>query len=258
MVYSLVVAEQLPSCVCPEAEYGEYTWTDVDICAGVIEGLVLSIAGIYVKVTGTPRSTRTSSGSSGLYHNLNHMRPPAAACSQPHLSAFALARRGISCSRIFHPSSLSHCYRFPRHRTTLPSAEMSPALNALRLLITIAAARAFYMPPAFDAEAVPGYNVSESSAAQNSSSSEASGAPGTSTAVFDFRNRTAWYADSVQPAEAHSTGSPALEEPRTADTADGGSEGTTSVGPRDVWTPRITAPDAGTVWNVGETVTVRW
>ncbi|RDX51105.1 hypothetical protein OH76DRAFT_1347577 [Lentinus brumalis] len=109
------------------------------------------------------------------------------------------------------------------------------------------------MPPAFDAEAVPGYNAS--SAAQNTS--DASGAPGTSTAVFDFRNRTAWYADTVQPAEAHSTGSPALEEPRTAD-IDGGSGGTTSVGPRDVWTPRITAPDAGTVWNVGETVTVRW
>ncbi|KAI0720017.1 hypothetical protein C8T65DRAFT_692994 [Cerioporus squamosus] len=68
---------------------------------------------------------------------------------------------------------------------------MSPALNALRLLITIAAARAFYMPPAFDAEAVPGHSAYESDAAQNRTAG--SGAPGTSTAaVFDFRNRTEW------------------------------------------------------------------
>ncbi|RPD57049.1 hypothetical protein L227DRAFT_578239 [Lentinus tigrinus ALCF2SS1-6] len=131
---------------------------------------------------------------------------------------------------------------------------MSPALNALRLLITIAAARAFYMPPAFNAEAVPGYNTT--TAAQNSSS--ATGAPEMSTAVFDFRNRTAWYADTIQSAEARSTSTPA-EKPKAAHAHDGNeSEGATSVGPRDVWAPTVTAPDAETVWTIGSTVTVRW
>ena len=142
---------------------------------------------------------------------------------------------------------------------------MSPALNALRLLLTVAAARAYYMPPAFDAEAIPGYSSSSSNAARNASALESQGtrsetAP--ATAVFNFRNRTAWYADPVQPAEARATGS-AAQAP-----GQGSSSGAADkklgrptpvwLSQRDVWSPPITAPDEGTVWTVGSMVTVRW
>lgn len=144
---------------------------------------------------------------------------------------------------------------------------MSPALNALRLLLTVAAARAYYMPPAFDAEAVPGYNSSSSnSAARNASAFESQGtrsetAP--ATAVFNFRNRTAWYADPVQPAEARATGS-AVQAPGQGSSSPGavdkklGRPTPVWLSQRDVWSPPITAPDEGTVWTVGSVVTVRW
>ena len=143
---------------------------------------------------------------------------------------------------------------------------MSPALNALRLLLTVAAARAYYMPPAFDAEAVPGYNSSSSnSAARNASTFESQGSQSETapaTAVFNFRNRTAWYADSVQPAEARATDSAvqASGQGSSSGAADNKIGRPTPVwlSQRDVWSPPITAPDEGTVWTVGSVVTVRW
>ncbi|KAI0801040.1 hypothetical protein C8Q74DRAFT_1191875 [Fomes fomentarius] len=78
--------------------------------------------------------------------------------------------------------------------------------------------------------------------------------------AFDFRNHTAWARDARKaqdagPAHETRTG---LEDEQALEPKPTVASHTPAVGPRDVWSPRITAPDRATVWKVGETVTVRW
>lgn len=134
----------------------------------------------------------------------------------------------------------------------------SPALRALlALLILGSTARAFYMPPAFDVEAVPGYNSSSSSASESDTAAPQSGM--STGGAFDF-NHTVWARDARKPQDAgpaHETRT-GLEDAEQALDPRPSTSSTPAVGPRDVWSPRITAPDPATVWKVGETVTVRW
>ena len=107
----------------------------------------------------------------------------------------------------------------PRRSSTLLFALLSAACLAPTL------ARAFYMPPAFNLETVGPAMLDNRGVNDTDDGS-----------VFAIQNRTA--------ATCADLGEHCAETARLA--------------ARDVWDPRITAPDAGTVWTVGETVTVRW
>ena len=105
------------------------------------------------------------------------------------------------------------------------------ALLSAAFLARSAAASAFYVPPALDLAA-----AAATPAPLGNASAEDSGGPG--SAVFDIGNSTA---------------AAAAERTHAA-----GEEAGPRLDARDVWSPAVTAPDAATVWKVGEAVTVRW
>ena len=107
-------------------------------------------------------------------------------------------------------------------------------------------AHAFYMPPAFDLEAVPATYPAYPAAAALEPAPHAdapNGTAGTGVAASDG-------------------GGGAFAVPGNATTADDAARRTAAapatLSGRDVWDPEVTAPDAATVWTVGATVTVRW
>ena len=97
-------------------------------------------------------------------------------------------------------------------------------------------ASAFYMPPVFSLATAAAGAAPRDASAQNATGTGCGG-------VFNFRNETE---GACGPVDAESS-------KRETDGA-----AATALRARDVWSPPITAPDAATVWKVGETVTARW
>lgn len=100
-------------------------------------------------------------------------------------------------------------------------------------------ASAFYMPPVFSLATAAAGAAPRDASAQNATGTGCGG-------VFNFRNETE---GACGPVDAESS-------KREADGA--GPNEVTALRARDVWSPPITAPDAATVWKVGQTVTARW
>ena len=125
---------------------------------------------------------------------------------------------------------------------------------AIALLVLSGTARAYYMPPAFDVQTVPGIGDNLNTSDPNTNGT-ASNATGLANGLFDLRNRTAWAAPQGEGARPEGAGGVEADAGHAGASANGTSP---AVAPRDVWSPRITAPDAATVWKVGDTVQVRW
>ena len=111
-------------------------------------------------------------------------------------------------------------------------------------------AHAFYMPPAFDLEAVPATFPAYPAAAAIEPAPHA-----------DAPNGTAGTGTGTGVA-ASDGGGGAFAVPGNATTADDAARRTAAapatLGGRDVWDPEVTAPDAATVWTVGATDPELW
>ncbi|KAI0756783.1 hypothetical protein C8Q80DRAFT_1130466 [Daedaleopsis nitida] len=137
----------------------------------------------------------------------------------------------------------------------MPSVPAFRALCAL-LILGLASARAFYMPPTFDATALPGY-ANTSFPPSNTDPSRSAGAGDTGTAqdavvAFNHRNYT------CSAASRRAVSGSGATQTATGMDSDSKMLAGGKMTPRDVWAPHITAPEDGTVWKVGETVQVTW
>ncbi|KAJ8469230.1 hypothetical protein ONZ51_g9129 [Trametes cubensis] len=108
----------------------------------------------------------------------------------------------------------------------------------------------FYMPPAFDIDAVPGYEQGGNSSATGSQTSTA--------ATFDMRNQTGTTHAGPESTSVATQTTPTLPTAASEDTKSESDRSFGPILPRDVWSPPIIKPDANAVWTAGAKVEVVW